>query len=76
MNPYGNLSNKNNIKLILLVIYNLPPWFCMKCKYVMLLLLILGPNQPSNDINIFLVLLIDDLRLMWDKGMTMFDTHH
>ena len=34
MNPYGNLSSKHSSWLVLLVIYNLPRWLCMKRKYV------------------------------------------
>ena len=30
MNPYGSLSIEHNSWPVLLVIYNLPPWLCMK----------------------------------------------
>nr|XP_027193555.1 uncharacterized protein LOC101504995 [Cicer arietinum] len=36
MNPYGNLSSNHSSWPVLLVIYNLPPWICMKRKYIML----------------------------------------
>jgi len=36
MNPYGNLSSKYSSWLVLLIIYNLPYWLCMKRKYMML----------------------------------------
>ena len=36
MNPYGTLSTQHSSWPILLVIYNLPPWLCMKRKYMML----------------------------------------
>ncbi|KAA0052811.1 transposase [Cucumis melo var. makuwa] len=38
----------------------------------MLTLLILGPKQPGNDIDIFLQPLIDDLKLLWD-GVEVYD---
>ncbi|XP_021714663.1 uncharacterized protein LOC110682635 [Chenopodium quinoa] len=57
------------------VIYNLPPWLCMKRKYVMLSLLITGPRQPGNDIDVYLEPLVDDLRKMWDEGVSVFDAH-
>ena len=43
-------------------------------KYVMLLLLISSLKQPSNDINIFFASFIDDLSLMNDEGVIVFDT--
>jgi len=45
MNPYGNLSTNHSSWLGLLVIYNLPPSLCMKGKYMMLSMMISGPNQ-------------------------------
>ncbi|GJZ04217.1 hypothetical protein Tco_0537492, partial [Tanacetum coccineum] len=44
---------------VLSIIYNLPPWLCMKRKFIMLSVLILG--YPGNDIDVFLEPLVDDL---------------
>ena len=73
MNPYGNLSSIHSSWPVLLVIYNLPPWLCMKRKYVMLSMMISGPKQPGNDIDVCLSPLIDDLRRLWDEGIHVFD---
>ena len=73
MNPYGNLSSKHKSWPVLLVIYNLPPWLCMKCKYVMLSLMISGPRQPGNDIDIYLTPLVENLKMLWEEGVDMFD---
>jgi len=73
MNPYGNLSSKHSSWHVLLVIYNLPPWLCMKCKYVMLSLMISGPRQPGNDIDIYLTPLVENLKMLWEEGVDMFD---
>ena len=43
MNPYGNLGTQHSSWPVLLVIYNLPPWLCMKRKYMMLFMMISGP---------------------------------
>ncbi|XP_021718897.1 uncharacterized protein LOC110686603 [Chenopodium quinoa] len=75
MNPYGTLSSQHSTWPVLLSIYNLPPWLCMKRKYIMLSLLISGPKQPGNDIDVYLEPLLEDLRLLWDKGVPMFDAH-
>ncbi|CAM8880753.1 unnamed protein product [Rhodiola kirilowii] len=39
----------------------------MKRKYMMLSLLISGPRQPENDIDVYLASLIDDLKLYGTK---------
>ncbi|PNX72846.1 hypothetical protein L195_g028743, partial [Trifolium pratense] len=57
----------------MLLIYNLPPWLCMKRKFVMLTMLISGPRQPGNDIDIYLAPLIEDLKLMWETGVEVYD---
>ena len=56
--------------------YNLPPWLCVKRKFMMLTLLISGPKQPGNDIDVYLAPLIDDLRLLWEVGVDVYDAYH
>jgi len=69
MNPYGSLSTQHNSWPILLVIYNLLPWLCMKRKYMMLYMMISGPRQPRNDIDVYLNPLIEDSTKFWDEGL-------
>ena len=73
MNPYGNLSTNHSSWPVLLVIYILPPSLCMKRKYMMLSMMIYGPRQPGNDIDVYLSPLIEDLKLLWDDGVEVFD---
>ena len=73
MNPYGNLSTQHSSWLFLLVIYNFPPWLCMKRKYMMLSMMISGQRHPGNDINVYLSPLIEDLTKLWDEGVLVFD---
>jgi len=61
MNPFSNMSTNHSSWPVLLVIYNLPPRLCMKRKYMMLSMMISGPKQPGNDINVYLSPLIEDL---------------
>ncbi|XP_074305019.1 uncharacterized protein LOC141639948 [Silene latifolia] len=75
MNPFGNLSSQWSTWPVLLTIYNLPPWLCMKRKYLMLSLLISGPKQPGNDIDVYLEPLMDDLKLLWDEGVEVYDAY-
>jgi len=73
INPFRNLSTNHSSWPVLLVIYNLPPWLCMKQKYMMLSMMILGIKQPGNDIDVYLSPLIEDLRKLWDEGVDVFD---
>ncbi|XP_027911496.1 uncharacterized protein LOC114170208 [Vigna unguiculata] len=75
MNPYGNLSSKHSSWPVLSIIYNLPYWLSMKRKYMMLSMMISGPKQPGNDIDVYLTPLIEDLRLLWEEGVEVFDAH-
>ena len=55
MNPHGLQSISHTTWPVILMIYNLPPWLCMKRKYMMLSMLIYGPKQPGNDIDVYLI---------------------
>jgi len=73
MNTFGNLSSNHISCHVFLVIYNLPLGLCMKCKYMMPSTMISSPKQPGNDINVYLSPLIEDLKLLWDHGIEVFD---
>ncbi|XP_021861458.2 uncharacterized protein [Spinacia oleracea] len=73
MNPYSSLSSTYSTWPVMLVTYNLPPSLCMKRNYIILSMLISGPKQPGNDIDVYLAPLIDDLKLLWEKGVEVFD---
>ena len=56
---------------VLLMIYNLPPSLCMKRKYIMLAMMIAGPRQPGNNIDVYLQPLIDGVDVYdADDGQT------
>ena len=44
INPHSSLSSRHSCWLLVMISYNLPPWLCMKRKFMMLYLLILGPR--------------------------------
>ena len=74
INPHSTLSSTYSCWPVILVIYNFPPWLCMKRRFMMLTLLISGPKQPGNDIDVYLQPLIDDLKILWN-GVDCFDKH-
>ena len=40
---------------------------------MVLSVMISGPRQPGNDIDVYLSLLIEDLRKLWEEGVLVFD---
>ena len=74
-NPFGNMSISYNIWPVVLVPYNLPPWLCMKDPFFMMSLLIPGPKAPGNDIDVYLELLIDELKFLWKTGVEAYDAY-
>ena len=59
-----------------LYIYNLPPWLCMKQKFIMMPVVIQGRKQPRNDINVYIRPLVEELLLLWNKkGVCVWDKH-
>ena len=65
-NPFGSLSSTHSVWLVVLVTYNLLPWLCMKRSLCLLSLLIPGPKQLGNDIDVSLEPLVNELKLTWD----------
>ena len=41
----------------------------------MLSLLIPGPHQPENDIDIYLKPLVDELKELWEEGVETYDAY-
>jgi len=47
----------------------------MKRKFIMMPVLIPGPKQPGNDIDVYLKPLVNDLLLLWkEEGVRVWDT--
>jgi hypothetical protein len=46
--------------------YNYPSWIYLKREYIYMCLLIQGPKQPRNDMNMYHELLYEELRKLWD----------
>ncbi|XP_010474311.1 PREDICTED: uncharacterized protein LOC104753810 [Camelina sativa] len=72
-NPFNMKNNNYSCWPVLLVNYNLPPDLCMKKENIMLTLLVPGPQQPSNSIDVYLEPLIEDLNHVWNNGETTYD---
>ncbi|XP_010451613.1 PREDICTED: uncharacterized protein LOC104733759 [Camelina sativa] len=71
MNPFAIQNTKYSTWPVFLVNYNMAPTECMKEENIML---IPGPTAPSNNIDIYLQPLIDDLKELWNDGMEVYDS--
>jgi hypothetical protein len=52
VNPFGNQSSTHSTWPVMWSLYNLPP--CKKQKYMMLTILVSGPKQPGDRIDVYL----------------------
>ena len=66
-NPFGELSSGHITWPVTLCMFNLPSWLCMKRKFIMMPTLIQGPKQHSNDIDVYLRPLVDQLLQLWKE---------
>jgi hypothetical protein len=41
--------------------------------YLLLTCIIFGPKQPSNDIDVFLEPFMENIKILWETGVTMTD---
>ena len=72
INPFGNLIVSHSTWPVVVIVYNLPPQLCMKQPYYFLSLLIPGPKALENDIDVFLLPLIDELQELWYYGVNSY----
>lgn len=72
-NPFGHSSISYSCWPVFVTPYNLPPWMCMKEDVLFLTLIIPGPNNPGNNIDIYLRPLIDELKSLWKVGARTYD---
>ncbi|XP_073121332.1 uncharacterized protein [Henckelia pumila] len=75
INPHRNLSSRYSCWPVMLATYNLPPNMCMKRKFIMLTMLISGPKQPGNDIDVYLDVLVEDFQRLWEGVDGVYDAY-
>ncbi|XP_059654530.1 uncharacterized protein LOC132301279 isoform X1 [Cornus florida] len=73
-NPFRTMSIAHSTWPVVLAVYNLPGWMCMKQPFFILSTLIPGPKGPGNDIDVYLQPLIEELKELWVEGVDTYDT--
>ena len=61
-NLFDNLSTSYSMWPVMLVVYNVSPWKCMKESFIFISLLISNLKASGNKIDVYLRSLIDDLK--------------
>jgi hypothetical protein len=69
VNPFGNQRSTRSTWPIMLSLYILPSCLCEKHKYVMLTVLVSGPKQLGDRIDVYLRPLVDVLEILWKSGV-------
>jgi len=70
--PFSQSGRSYSIWSVVVTPYNLSPDICMTTPYMFLTCIIPGPSNPKNKIDVYLQLLIDELRTLWD-GVRTYD---
>ncbi|XP_057426300.1 uncharacterized protein LOC130719704 [Lotus japonicus] len=71
--PFGNGAKPYSCWPVIVTPYNLPPELCMTTPYMFLTLIIPGPDNPKEKIDVYLQPLIDELKLLWNEGVVTYD---
>ncbi|OMO57998.1 Transposon, En/Spm-like protein [Corchorus capsularis] len=71
--PFGPNAKPYSCWPVIITVYNLPPWMCMKQPYMSLNMIIPGPKNPGKHIDVFLRPLIDELSHLWNVGVETYD---
>ena len=74
LNPHSQKRSTHSLCPVLLLNYNIPPWLTIKNFFIMLGLLIPGPDAITADrIDVFLSPLIEELKQLWEEGVICYD---
>ena len=71
--PFGQSRQQYSCWPIVVTMYNLPPWLCMKDTSMFLIILVPGPRNLKDKLDVYLQPLIHELNLLWDYGVEAFD---
>ena len=71
--PYGQSDQQYSCWPVISTPYNLPPWMCMKEEYMFLTVIVPGPKNPKNNLDVFLQPLIAELKELWEVGIETYD---
>ena len=71
--PFGQTGQQYSSWPVIVTPYNLPPWMCMKDEYMFLSIIVPGPRNPKEKLDVFLQPLIAELKHLWEVGVQTYD---
>ncbi|KAJ8761260.1 hypothetical protein K2173_001316 [Erythroxylum novogranatense] len=71
--PFGQSGQQYLSWPVIITPYNLPPWMCMKEAYIFLTVIVPGPTNPKQKIDVYLQPLILELQHLWETGVQTYD---
>nr|GEX16818.1 hypothetical protein CTI12_AA180240 [Tanacetum cinerariifolium] len=69
-NPFKTMNVSYSTWPVIVIPYNLPPWYVMKQPNFILSLIIPGPKAPGNKIDVYMQPLIKELKDLWGRVET------
>jgi hypothetical protein len=72
--PFDDNTTSYSCWPIFAVLYNLPPYLCMKYEFMFLCLIVPGPDHLGPKLDVMLKPLIDELKELWN-GVEAYDSH-
>ena len=74
LNPFGQKRSTHSLCPVLLLNYNIPPWLTIKKFFIMLGLLVPGPEAVTSEhMDVYMSPLIEELRELWTHGVLCYD---
>ncbi|XP_039115102.1 uncharacterized protein LOC120250331 [Dioscorea cayenensis subsp. rotundata] len=71
--PFGQSGKQYSCWPVIITPYNLPPWMCMKDPYMFLTVIVPGPKNPKQKLDVYLQPLIAELKYLWNVGVQTYD---
>ncbi|KAJ8761601.1 hypothetical protein K2173_004377 [Erythroxylum novogranatense] len=71
--PFGQSGQQYSSWPVIITPYNLPPWMCMKEAYMFLTVIVSGPTNPKQKIDVYLQPLILELQHLWETSVQTYD---
>ena len=74
VNPFAQRRTNYSVWPICIFNYNIPPWLTTKKFFVIMTLLIPGPESVTSDnIDVFLTPMVEELQTLWTEGVRCWD---
>ena len=70
---FGQSGKQYSSWPVVLTPYNLPPGMCMKEQFMFLTVLVPGPHNPKDKLDVYLQPLIAELKQLWEVGVSTYD---